>query len=217
MVALEKVTASLDEWRPSIEGLVDDMKLDISKSKLEVSKISRNWERAILEQPASTPGVFAVAPSAVERPFVNAPANLPNGHCVDNHHRESGFGVVSTLIHSPVKGMPPFPNPPSPRSVFQSTDDPGVRSGTTGVGHNGFQSPKLPKFDFPKFDGSQPKYRLSQCKDYFDLYGTEPHMWVRVAKMHFTHAAKRWYPSIESQLQTANWPTFTRLILDCFG
>jgi len=42
-------------------------------------------------------------------------------------------------------------------------------------------------------------------------------MWVRVAKMHFTHAAKRWYPSVESQLQTANWPTFTRLILDRFG
>ena len=42
MVALEKVTASLDGWRPSIEGIVDDLKLDVSKSKLEVSKISRN-------------------------------------------------------------------------------------------------------------------------------------------------------------------------------
>ena len=42
-------------------------------------------------------------------------------------------------------------------------------------------------------------------------------MWVRVAKMHFTHAAKRWYPYVEPQLQTANWPTFTRLILDRFG
>ena len=118
MAALEKVTASLDEWRPSIEGIIDDMKLDISKSKLEVSKISRNWERTILDQPATTAGIFAAVSLAVERPFVGAPANLPNGHYVDNHHRESGFGVVSTLIHSPVKGMPPFPTPPSPRSVF---------------------------------------------------------------------------------------------------
>lgn len=46
---LERVTASLDEWRPSIEGVVDDIKLEISKTKLEVSKISRNWERAILD------------------------------------------------------------------------------------------------------------------------------------------------------------------------
>jgi len=118
MAALEKVDASLDEWRSLIEGIVNNMKLDISKSKLEVSKISRNWERPILDQPATTPGVFTAVPSAVERPFVNAPANLPNGHCVDNHHRVSGFGVVSTLIHSPVKGMPPFPTPPSPRPVF---------------------------------------------------------------------------------------------------
>ena len=86
MVVLEKVTASLDEWRPSIEGVVDDMKLDISKSKLEVSKISRNWERAILDQPATTSGIFAAVPLAVERPFIGPPANPPNGHCVDNHH-----------------------------------------------------------------------------------------------------------------------------------
>ncbi|XP_066341079.1 uncharacterized protein [Miscanthus floridulus] len=162
-------------------------------------------------------GVFASAPPAPERSFIGAPSNTPNGPCVDNHHRESGFGVVTTQIHSPVKGMPLFPSPPSPRSVLQPNDDPGPHSGTTGVGHNGFQPPKLPKFDFPKFDGSQPKYWLSQCKDYFEIYGTDPHMWVRVPKMHFTHAAKRWYPSIESQLQNAAWPTFTQLILARFG
>jgi hypothetical protein len=217
LAALEKVAASLDEWRPSIEGIVDDLKSDVSKSKLEVSKISRNWERAILDQPAPTPGVFASAPPTPERPFIGAPSNTPNGPCVDNHHRESGFGVLTTQIHSPVKGMPLFPSYPSPRSVLQSNDDPGPHSGTTGVGHNGFQPPKLPKFDFPKFDRSQPKYWLSQCKDYFELYGTDQHMWVRVAKMHFTHAAKRWYPSVESQLQNVAWPTFTKLILARFG
>jgi hypothetical protein len=87
--------------------------------------------------------------------------------------------------------MPLIHHPPSPRSVLQPVVDHGARSGTTGVGHNGFQNPKLPKFDFPKFDGTQPKYWLSQCKDYFDLNGTEPHMWVRVAKMHLTDIAKR--------------------------
>jgi hypothetical protein len=112
---LERVTASLDEWRPSIEGVIDDIKLEISNTKLEVSKISRNWERTILDQPAITPGVFATAPgaapTAVERPHHGAPATSPMGHCVEPHHRESGFGVVSTLIHSPVKGMPPPPPP----------------------------------------------------------------------------------------------------------
>jgi hypothetical protein len=36
-------------------------------------------------------------------------------------------------------------------------------------------------------------------------------MWVRVAKMHFTHAAKRWYPSVESHLHHADWQKFTQL------
>ena len=76
MAALEKVTASLDGWRPSIEGIVDDLKLDVSKSKLEVSKISRNWERAILDQPAPKQGVLASAP---ERSFIGAHLTRPTG------------------------------------------------------------------------------------------------------------------------------------------
>jgi hypothetical protein len=113
---LERVTASLDEWRPSIEGTVDDIKLDVSKSKLEVNKISRNWERAVLEQPPAIPGILTSAPTAAaKRTLVGAPAILPNGHHVEHNHRESGFGVVSTLVHSPVKGMPlPPPPPPNP-------------------------------------------------------------------------------------------------------
>jgi hypothetical protein len=44
--------------------------------------------------------------------------------------------------------------PPPLSHVMPPPIDHGIRSGSTGVGHNGFQSPKLPKFDFPKFDGS---------------------------------------------------------------
>jgi hypothetical protein len=55
MVMLERVMVLLEEWHPLIEGTIDNIKLDISKSKLEVMKISHNWERAILEsRPLST-------------------------------------------------------------------------------------------------------------------------------------------------------------------
>ena len=225
MEQLERVTSTLDEWRPSIQGTVDDIKLEVSKTKLEISKISRNWERAILDQPATSPSVFAAAPANIERPSAGAPATSPNGHRVDNSNRESGFGVVSTLVHSPVTGMNPPPSgfssvssmPPPLSLAMPPPIDHGFHSGSTAVGHNGFQSPKLPKFDFPKFDGSQPKYWLSQCKDYFELYGTNQHMWVRVAKMNFMDDAKRWYSSVESTLQNCSWPTFTSLILERVG
>jgi hypothetical protein len=35
--------------------------------------------------------------------------------------------------------------------------------------------------------------------------------------MNFTDDAKRWYPSVETTLQTCSWSTFTSLILECFG
>jgi hypothetical protein len=75
----------------------------------------------------------------------------------------------------------------------------------------------MPKFDFLNFDGSQPKYWLNQCKEYFELYGTEPHLWVRIAKMNFIDDAARWYPSVKQQLHSCSWPTFTSMILDRFG
>jgi len=144
-IRLETATKSFDEWRPSIEGLVDDIKLTVDKSKMEVSKISRNWERAVLDLPATTLGVLATspasapklssttslerpppppfvptqaapierppllafdgkAPTVVERPPLGATESSPHGHGVATHHWESGYGVVSTLIHSPVRG-----------------------------------------------------------------------------------------------------------------
>jgi hypothetical protein len=69
MEKLERIMATLDEWQPSIQGTVNDIKLEISKTKLEISKISYNWERAILDQPATSPGVFAAAPATLIVPL----------------------------------------------------------------------------------------------------------------------------------------------------
>ena len=58
--ALEKAAASFDEWRPSIEGTVDDI-------RLEVKKISLGWECASIAHPEDKSGVFAVSPAATQR------------------------------------------------------------------------------------------------------------------------------------------------------
>jgi hypothetical protein len=68
MSALEKVVASFDEWRPSIEDIVDDIQHSVDKSKMEVSKISHNLECVILDQPAPMLGVLVASPAAaIER------------------------------------------------------------------------------------------------------------------------------------------------------
>ena len=65
--------------------------------------------------------MFASTPATTQRPSAEVPTALPvMGPGVANQYRESGFGVVSTLIHSPVKGEHPLPKPPTPKLVHQS-------------------------------------------------------------------------------------------------
>lgn len=54
-----------DEWRPSMEGMVDDLRIEVNKLatlKLEVGKISKYWECSMVDALTTTPGVFAPAP-----------------------------------------------------------------------------------------------------------------------------------------------------------
>ena len=109
---LEKAAASFDEWRPHVEGTVDNI-------RLEVKKISLRWERPSIKHPEDKSGVFASTPATTQRPSAEVPTTLPvMGPGVANQYRESGFGVVWTLIHSRIKGEPPIPQPPSPVSVL---------------------------------------------------------------------------------------------------
>jgi hypothetical protein len=76
---------------------------------------------------------------------------------------------------------------------------------------------KLPKLNFPEFDGKNPKLWLSRCEYFFEMYSMEPHRWIQFAKMHFTKFAARWLTSVDSCLRVATWPEFSRLLLDIFG
>ena len=63
---------------------------------------------------------------------------------------------------------------------------------------------RIPKLPFPKFDGENPRLWRTRCINNFEMYQTEPHMWVRVAHMHFEGDAARWWQLFESTLATAS-------------
>ena len=90
---LEWVTRSLEEWRPSIDGTVDDI-------RLEVGKLTKQWERVVR---ACSPPLLNTSLPAAERPSAPGYADRPNGHHSDNHLREDGYGSVTTLT-SPGQG-----------------------------------------------------------------------------------------------------------------
>lgn len=55
--ALQQATIMFDDWRMGIKGMVNDL-------RLEVGKISKNWERPVVDKPTSMPGILAPSPLA---------------------------------------------------------------------------------------------------------------------------------------------------------
>lgn len=76
---------------------------------------------------------------------------------------------------------------------------------------------RLPKLDFPKFDGDHTQFWITCASNYFEIYAVEQPMWIRVATMHFTGAVKRWLQSIEHQLASIDWTSFYALIHERFS
>jgi hypothetical protein len=127
MRVLERAASTFNDWSASMEGTVDDI-------KLEVGKLSRHWERLVRERsPAliptsasppvdskNTPGVHKqllqfgdFKPSSTfRRPSAADITDRPNGHSSDNLNRECGYGSVTTIAHPPVTGAFRLPTPP---------------------------------------------------------------------------------------------------------
>jgi hypothetical protein len=250
MEKLERVTAALDEWKPEVEGTMDDI-------RIEVGKLSKHWERAVRARsppllptappfstlPPSTPRQLLLTSSAQVlpqptgdpkhhpledlllgsasgRPPASDQADRPHGHCLDNFNREDGYGSVTTLVHPPVKGVCRLPTPPKlgapqlPRTEIplhrSSNQWRSVNSGSSSMG-------RLPKLNFPVFDGDNPKLWLSRATDYFDLYEVEHHRWIIVASMHFVAPTSRWLQSVQHKIKSCSWKTFADMVLDRFG
>ena len=128
------------------------------------------------------------------------------GHHSDNIDREDGYGSVTTVLHPPVKGTystrPPPPPPPLPRSYHRgpSVDNSGSRS--RGSESSTFSSGKLPKLNFPYFEGENCRLWISRVELYFEMYHVDSSMWVSLEAYHCTDAAARWIQSIEKKVET---------------
>lgn len=214
--SLEKASSVFDEWRTSMEGTVDDL-------RLEVGKIAKHWERAVVDKSTTMIGVLAPAPHAAERPSAGSTATSPHGHRVDVHHQEDGFGSVTTLIHPPVKGtcshLPsgsvPLADELRVHALGQPVGTlPGVEAmlpaSTTDLG-------RLPKLNFPVFDGDNPKLWIRCSHDYFELYAVERPVWVKVSTMHFVGSAARWLSSLDDQFHSFPWAWFCSQLMERFG
>jgi hypothetical protein len=102
----------------------------------------------------------------------------PSGHREAQIPRRPAVGTQGPYIPPPARGTRHHPHhsaPITPRS-FELDDD----AADYTPRH------RMPKMDVPKFDGEHPKLWQTQCEDYFEMYGTAPSLWVRLASLQFT-------------------------------
>jgi hypothetical protein len=200
VAALEKVTADLATWRPGMEGLLDDI-------KLEVQKLTAPRDRQVFEAMSHQPGILASPPTAPTQFVTGLNAKPPDGHGFDPTTRDVVSGVVTTWTHIPAKGTPhtppivfpppslfsatkpPLPPNPPPRSVASTHLNQFVAAQPIAPPHTG----RLPKLPFPRFDGDNPRHWRSLCEDYFDMYSVPSTIWIRVAKQHLDKGPARWF------------------------
>jgi hypothetical protein len=68
VTVLEKAVADFKEWRPKVDGIIDDL-------KLIVKKLNLHYERAAFDQSTSAPGILLPAPPAPTHPTAGHPAD----------------------------------------------------------------------------------------------------------------------------------------------
>ncbi|WVZ90409.1 hypothetical protein U9M48_036715 [Paspalum notatum var. saurae] len=201
---VEQVAGALEKWKPGIEESLVHTEADLVDIRLEMQHLARRCERAVLER-------TVLDPSSLHHPW-SASARASGGqlHADGPHgHRAPGFGSYA------------MPNPMSAKGMcdsFHTNCNPHVSFAHSGGGDRyAGGSGRLPKLNFPHFDGENPKLWIIRSESYFDMYGVEQSMWIRVASMHFEGVAARWLQSVERELRFANWAQFCRLVLDRFG
>ncbi|WVZ88557.1 hypothetical protein U9M48_035065 [Paspalum notatum var. saurae] len=213
--AIETAAVTIDSWKAQINASVDDLRLDLGALRKTVNRV-------VLEAPhASSAGMLPKpAPMAASTSDAKPDARL-DGRRDGVFRQEFEMGRDFTHAHFPHKGMtdPPHPNLPRSNSLphFGLHDGSDSFSHTVRTNSPEHQSGRLPKLNFPCFDGENPRLWLRHSKDYFELYNVSDSMWIRVATMHFSGAAARWLHSIDSKLPLLSWPQFCKLLLDRFG
>ena len=202
-------TGSLESWRQESEGEFDDL-------KLKMTKLTKYYDRSVLDNPRASLGVISFGPSSVEQTAAPTSAGVsaarPSGHGASLTTRVDGVEGNFSPTHSPANGMNTIPHTPLPVNHVHE-----FHSHTMIAADHNSTSHRLSKFNFPTYDGDTTKLWITQAEDYFDMYGVPSYLWVKVAGMHFNGAAKRWIQSLDRPSHQIPWTEFCSLLLERFA
>jgi hypothetical protein len=72
----------------------------------------------------------------------------------------------------------------------------------------------LPKLDFPKFQGDNPKIWKKKCETYFEVFSVPAHLQTRYATLNFTDKAALWLETIEAKGRIELWIDLCNIVFD---
>lgn len=74
----------------------------------------------------------------------------------------------------------------------------------------------VPKMDFPKFNGENPRWWLDHCVLYFEVYGIPSPMKTRFAALNFQGAAAAWLQTVQHRGRITDWDKMCELVFAKF-
>ncbi|XP_044367527.1 uncharacterized protein [Triticum aestivum] len=131
----------------------------------------------------------------------------------DGSHGPGGHGAAHEIWG---KSVGEIHTPRLPPATGTSNFLPyGEQSFSRDRGYHCFPPP--PRFDFPIFDGTNPKAWRLKCEAYFRVCTISPDTWVSFAAIYFTDGALTWLQSSQAHLHYQDWGFFATAICAQFG
>ncbi|BAH94861.1 Os10g0383200 [Oryza sativa Japonica Group] len=133
----------------------------------------------------------------------------PIGHGETENHQGDESKALAAQDRFLVKGKSRFPNSPITFDIGESS--------VQNQSSNRFHGPRLPKSDFPKFDGDNPKLWKKNSEKYFEMYQVSYENWAKFSTLHFVGNAALWLQTNEALHSVETWPELCIAVHSKFG
>lgn len=180
----------MEKWIPSVDASVKELRQAVDQVNFQVTILENR------SQETTTPK-----------------GQMPEGHCVEENHQGNATGASFAQERPLVKCKSKFPQSPV-------NFDLGENSERESGGSQSFEKlggPRLPKTDFPKFDGENPKLWKTNSEKYFGMYHVPYETWASFATLHFTGTAALWLQTYEELHCVESWPELVVAVHSKFG
>lgn len=134
----------------------------------------------------------------------------PRGQGLNHQLLGVETGALMAPEHALGKGKRQFPHSPVTFDLGESSE---VKS--KGCGRS--SGPRLPKTDFPRFSGENPKLWKKNAKKYFGMYQVAYDTWAQFASLHFTGNATLWLQTYEELHCVESWAELCVAVNGKFG